>query len=222
MYPIWCLLILLFEIFPCILAKLLQLCPTLYDTMDCNPPGSLVHGIPQARTLEWVAMPSSRGSFWPRVWTHILSDEIKVTLGFYGCFLWSSTNVIQLPFMFQLCLPSYIYPAVSSLTLPMSFLYLTYTHLLTHSFCFPHNFSLYIKLSRPLWLFSLCSQYRLLQIFKLKTVDFPRSSFKSGPIIAHWKTDGLTALSLSLAWLSSCVWTWCRDDHPNSLLLQPL
>ena len=119
MYPIWCLLILLFEIFPCILAKLLQLCPTLYDTMDCNPPGSLVHGIPQARTLEWVAMPSSRGSFWPRVWTHILSDEIKVTLGFYGCFLWSSTNVIQLPFMFQLCLPSYIYPAVSSLTLPI-------------------------------------------------------------------------------------------------------
>ena len=39
---------------------------TLSDPMDCSPPGSSVHGIFQARILEWVAMPSSRGSFWPR------------------------------------------------------------------------------------------------------------------------------------------------------------
>ena len=32
----------------------------------CRPPGSSVHGILQARILEWVAMPSSRGSSWPR------------------------------------------------------------------------------------------------------------------------------------------------------------
>ena len=44
------------------LAKSLQSCPTLCDPMDCSPPGSSVHGILQARTLEWVAMPSSRGS----------------------------------------------------------------------------------------------------------------------------------------------------------------
>ena len=31
--------------------------------MDCSPPGSSVHGILQARILEWVAMPSCRGSF---------------------------------------------------------------------------------------------------------------------------------------------------------------
>ena len=31
-----------------------QSCPTLYDSMDCSPPGSSVHGILQARTLEWV------------------------------------------------------------------------------------------------------------------------------------------------------------------------
>ena len=43
-------------------AKLLQSCPTLYDPMDCSLPGSAVHGILQATTLEWVAMPSSRGS----------------------------------------------------------------------------------------------------------------------------------------------------------------
>ena len=43
-----------------------QLCPTLCNPMDCSPPGSSVHGILQARTVEWVAMPSSRGSSWPR------------------------------------------------------------------------------------------------------------------------------------------------------------
>ena len=34
-------------------AKLLQLCPTLRDPMDCSLPGSSVHGIFQARVLEW-------------------------------------------------------------------------------------------------------------------------------------------------------------------------
>ena len=42
-------------------AKSLQLCPTLFDPMDCSPPGASVYGILQARILEWVAMPSSRG-----------------------------------------------------------------------------------------------------------------------------------------------------------------
>ena len=43
-------------------AKSLQLCPTLCNPMDCSPPGSSVHGILQARIVEWVAMPSSRES----------------------------------------------------------------------------------------------------------------------------------------------------------------
>ena len=38
-----------------------QLCLTLYDPMDCSPPSSSVHGIFQARILEWVAVPFSRG-----------------------------------------------------------------------------------------------------------------------------------------------------------------
>ena len=38
---------------------------------DCSPPGSSVHGILQVRTLEWVAMPSSRGSSQPRDWTWV-------------------------------------------------------------------------------------------------------------------------------------------------------
>ena len=40
-------------------AKLLQSCPTLCDPIDGSPPGSSVHGILQARTLEWVAISSS-------------------------------------------------------------------------------------------------------------------------------------------------------------------
>ena len=43
-------------------AQSLQSCPTVCSPMDHNPRGSSVHGILQARTLEWVAMPSSRGS----------------------------------------------------------------------------------------------------------------------------------------------------------------
>ena len=43
-------------------AKSLQSCLTLCDPMDCSLPGSSVHGILQARILEWVAMPPLRGS----------------------------------------------------------------------------------------------------------------------------------------------------------------
>ena len=50
-----------------------QPCPTLYDPMDCSPPGSSVLGIVQARILEWVAISSSRGSSWPRSQIHISS-----------------------------------------------------------------------------------------------------------------------------------------------------
>ena len=39
-----------------------QSCLTLRDPMDCSPPGSSVHGILQARILEWVAISFSRGS----------------------------------------------------------------------------------------------------------------------------------------------------------------
>ena len=48
-----------------------QSCPTLCDPMDCSPSGSSVYGILQARILEWVAMPYSRGSSWPRDRTSI-------------------------------------------------------------------------------------------------------------------------------------------------------
>ena len=43
-----------------------QSCWTLWDPVDCSPPGSSVHGILQAKILEWSAMPYSRGSSRPR------------------------------------------------------------------------------------------------------------------------------------------------------------
>ena len=46
--------------------KVVQSCPTLCDPMDC-----IVHGIVQARILEWVALPFSRGSCQPRDWTQV-------------------------------------------------------------------------------------------------------------------------------------------------------
>ena len=47
-------------------AKSLQSCLSLCNPMDCNLPDSSVHGISQARILEWVAISSSRGSSLPR------------------------------------------------------------------------------------------------------------------------------------------------------------
>ena len=46
--------------------KLLQSCPTLCDPMDYSPPGSSLHGVFQARILEWVVLSFSRESSRPR------------------------------------------------------------------------------------------------------------------------------------------------------------
>ena len=50
----------------CMPAKSLQSCPTLCNPMDCSLPVSSVDGMVQARILEWVAIPSPRGSSQPR------------------------------------------------------------------------------------------------------------------------------------------------------------
>ena len=55
----------------CEMSEVAQLCPTLCDHMGCSPPGSSVHGIFQARVLEWVAISFSRGSSQPRDWTQV-------------------------------------------------------------------------------------------------------------------------------------------------------
>ena len=55
----------------CMRAKSLQHCLTLCDAMDSSPPGLSVHGILQAKTMEWVVLPYSRGSSWSRDWTQV-------------------------------------------------------------------------------------------------------------------------------------------------------
>ena len=55
----------------CMCAQLLQSFPALCNPMDGSPPNSSVHEISQARILEWIAMPSSRGSSQPRSWACI-------------------------------------------------------------------------------------------------------------------------------------------------------
>ena len=44
-----------------------QLCPILCDPMDCSPPGSSVHGVSQARILEWIAISFSRDLPYPKI-----------------------------------------------------------------------------------------------------------------------------------------------------------
>ena len=50
-----------------------QLCPALCDPTDCNPPGSSVRGILQARTLEWFAISFSNA--WKWKWSHLVVSD---------------------------------------------------------------------------------------------------------------------------------------------------
>ena len=65
-------------------AQSLQWCPTLCNRMNCSLPGSSVHGIFQARILEWVAMPSSRGSSRPRDPTRVFPGSPALQAGSPG------------------------------------------------------------------------------------------------------------------------------------------
>ena len=52
-------------------SEIAQSCPTLCDPMECSQPGSSLHGIFQARILEWVSISFSRGYSWPRDRTQV-------------------------------------------------------------------------------------------------------------------------------------------------------
>ena len=81
-----------------------QSCLTLYDPMDWGPSGSSVHGIFQARILKWVAIPFSRGSFWPSDWTQVSRIAGKLFT------MWATREDIhiykyilfQIPFLYRL------------------------------------------------------------------------------------------------------------------------
>ena len=67
-----------------------QLCPSLCNPMDCNPPGSSVHGIFQARILEQVAVSYSRGSSQPRDQTRVSCISCICMLILYHCTTWEA------------------------------------------------------------------------------------------------------------------------------------
>ena len=59
------------EAFWCCCSLVAKSCQTLYDSMDCSPPSSSVHGISQARILELIAISFSKRSSWPRDQSHV-------------------------------------------------------------------------------------------------------------------------------------------------------
>ena len=67
-----------------------QSCPTLCDPTDSSPPDSPVHGILQARILEWVVISFSRGSSQPRDWTwdYCIADTLPTESQGRPCLLW--------------------------------------------------------------------------------------------------------------------------------------
>ena len=73
-------------------AKSLQSYPTLCHPMDCNLPGSSVHGILQARIPEWIAMPFSRGSSWSRdrTWVSRIASRVFTIWATKECSLGST------------------------------------------------------------------------------------------------------------------------------------
>ena len=75
-------------------AKSIQSCLILWDPRDCSLPGSSVQGILQARILEWVAMPSSRGPSRPRDHTHSYVSCIGRWV-LYLSAAWETQNLIR-------------------------------------------------------------------------------------------------------------------------------
>ena len=89
-------------------AKSLQSCLTLCDPMGCSPPGFSVHGILQARILEWVAVLFTRGSSQPRDQTHVsLRFSALVGRFFTTRITWEalSPSIVHVSILFQIIFP---------------------------------------------------------------------------------------------------------------------
>ena len=82
-----------------VLCLVTQSCLTLCNPMDCSPAGSSVHGILLARILEWVVMPSSRGSSQPRDQTRVY----HIAGGFFT--IWTTRAYIHIQNVLAIILP---------------------------------------------------------------------------------------------------------------------
>ena len=73
-----------------------QSCLPLCDPLDCSMPDSPVHGIFKARILEWVAISSSTGSFWPRDWTRVFCIICIGKQILYQCTTWEAPQTLKI------------------------------------------------------------------------------------------------------------------------------
>ena len=126
--------------------------------MDCSPWGSSVHGILQARILEWVAMLSSRGSPWPRDRTH------------FSCFLlWQACSLHELHMRASTVTEVRVQMLTSPFPATFSAVWVPFPHTGTHT---QHVFApaslLYVK-----WLFACGVAGRMMQrIRKMSETSF--------------------------------------------------
>ena len=72
------------------------MCLTLCDPMGFSSPGSFVHGIFQARILEWVVISSSKGSYWLRNWIWVSCISWIGRQILYHCTTWESLFILRL------------------------------------------------------------------------------------------------------------------------------
>ena len=70
-----------------------QSCPTLGDPVGYSPPGSSVHGVLQARVLEWVAISSSRDLPNPGIGLESLASPVLASGFFYHCAAWEDLRL---------------------------------------------------------------------------------------------------------------------------------
>ena len=90
-------------------AESLQSCPTLCDPMNCSLSGSSVHGILQARILEWVAISCSRGSSWSRDQTCLSCISYTGRWILYHC---ATREAPQTALLYSLSLHNILNPAL--------------------------------------------------------------------------------------------------------------
>ena len=172
-----------------------QLCPTLCDPVDCSLPGSSVHGILQARILEWIVIPFSKGSSWPRDWTWVpcIAGRFFTVWATRGALNQLKKSLNFLPWFTRSFL---VWPLI---TFPTSCLV---------------TFPIY-----PLWLRSLClSHYECIYVLWI----FHGLSFVTYTVPSVWNRPPLFLLSEltpSGPWIASEMTFWVFPDFPQTGLV---
>ena len=86
------------------MSSVAQSCLILWDGVNCSPLGSSVHGTFQAKLLEWLAISFSRGSSWPRDWTHLSCISC---LGWWILYNWTIWEAPKNAYIYPKGIPGY-------------------------------------------------------------------------------------------------------------------